>query len=37
MWTIIKFKKDSVALLKDLENKIGSDFIITDQRPDPKI
>ena len=29
MWTIIKFKKDSVALLKkDLENKIGSDFII---------
>ena len=29
MWTVIKFKKESVGLLKkDLKNKIGSDFII---------
>lgn len=29
MWTIIKFKKESIGLLKkDLKNKIGSDFII---------
>ena len=33
MWTVIKFKKESVGLLKkDLKNKIGSDLSFIDQR-----
>ena len=33
MWTVIKFKKESVGLLKkDLKNKIGSILSFIDQR-----